>query len=73
MAEGGHLFIYQLPLPMLKDDGAAFQIFTQGQTAARLNWFCLLLFPLTSQALHSFPEVAVGKIGGQHCVLATPP
>ena len=73
MAEGGHLFIYQLPLPMLKDDEAAFQIFTQGQTAARLSWFCLLLFPLIPQVLHSFPEVVTRKIGGQHCVLATLP
>ena len=73
VAEGGHLFIYQLPIPMFKHDGAAFQIFTQGQTAARLSWFCLLLFPPTSQALHSFPEAAAGKTGGQLCVLATLP
>ena len=30
-------------------------------------------FPPTAQALHSFPEAAAGKTGGQLCVLATLP
>lgn len=37
-----------------------------------LGWFCLLLFPLTTQALGSYPEAAAaaGRKTGQLCVLA---
>lgn len=72
MAEGGHLFIYQLPLPMLKHDGAAFPDFHSGTNSYKAELVLPAPFPLTSQ-VPFLPEVAAGKIGGQRCVLATLP
>ena len=55
---------------------AAFQIFTQGQTAARLSWFCLLLFPrhhklsIPSQRQRQGKQVA-NSVFWRHCLSET--